>query len=61
MTVLMEKAVNGSNVVWAIDGRVYFSRALHDSLPAHMQGRPLMCTTPREFEKLCAQVARSAA
>ena len=58
MDVLMEKMVSGQKVVWAFDGRVYFSRVLHDALPEHMQGRSFSCKTPREFETLCAQMAQ---
>lgn len=57
MTVLMTKTIGAHAVVWAANGRVYFARDLHDALPDHMQGRPLACNTPREFEALCAQMS----
>ena len=54
---VLVREVRGQNVTWANNGRVYFSRDLHDRLPDDMQGRSFQCNTPREFDALCRQFA----
>src|SRR5690606_19818871 len=55
MTVIGQKLINGSNVAWHNNGRVYISRALFDAAgaPDDIEFRAI---TIADFQRLCQRL-----